>query len=97
MLVLAAFVVLTLASARATRLITEDKISFPLRQKAANKFGANNWFVYLIHCPFCTSVWVCFAATAFGILLTPVSWWWLVPGALAMSYLVAPVLKKLEG
>lgn len=97
MLVIFAFIVLTLASARLTRLVWADKISFPIRQKLAQRLGAQHWFVYLVHCPFCVSVWTSLAMSALGIVATGLSWVWLVPAALAMSYLVAPVLRKFEG
>lgn len=97
MLVLFAFVVLTLASAGLTRLIVKDKISFPVRSWLANRLGPKHWLVYQIHCQFCTSFWTSLAFSAFGIWQTGVSWWWLVPAAFAMRFLVAPVLWKFEG
>lgn len=97
MLVIFAFIVLTLASARLTRLVWADKISFPIRQKLAKKLGAQHWFVYLIHCPFCVSVWTSAFMTALGIAATGISWVWFLPGFLAMSYLVAPILRRFEG
>jgi hypothetical protein len=99
-LVVFAFIVLVLASARVTRLITTDKISFPIRQKLAVKLGPQHWFVYLVHCHFCTSVWTSLAFSAYGIALLTLHanlWWWAVPAALAMSHLIAPILWKFEG
>lgn len=96
MLVIFAFVVLTLAGARATRLITTDKIAFLIRQWVIKRFGPEHWLTYLVHCPFCVSVWASFPAAAFGIWQTGISWWWLLPATLAMSYLIAPVLLKFE-
>jgi hypothetical protein len=99
-LIVLAFVVLTLASARLTRLITTDKLSFSTRQKLAIKLGPQHWLVYLIHCPYCTSVWTSLFAAGYGVALfvfTAPLWWWLVPAALAMSHLVAPILWKFEG
>lgn len=93
--VLFAFLVLTLASARLTQLVYWDKITFPLRMWIIKKFGEEHWITYLVHCPFCVSVWTSFGFTAPAIWLLGLSWWWLAPGALAMSYLVAPVLKNL--
>jgi hypothetical protein len=90
-----AFVVLTLASARLTQLVYWDKITFPVRMWMIKKFGEEGWLTYLVHCPYCVSVWTSFGATAFGIWQLQLPWWWLVPAALAMSYLVAPVLKNI--
>ncbi len=94
MVVVFAFLVLTLASARVTRLIVHDKLSAPIKRAIIMKLGSGHWFVYLIHCPYCTSFWTSLGASAFGIALTGVSWWWLLPAALAMSYLVAPILVR---
>lgn len=94
--VICAFVLLTLASARVTRLIVTDQISIPLRRYVINKFGPDHWTTYLIHCPFCASVWVSLGAAAFWCAFTPASWLWYLPGALAMSYLIAPILIKLD-
>lgn len=96
MIVVLTFLLLTLASARVTRLITTDSISFPIRQRITKRLGTDHWLTYLIHCPFCTSVWVSLGANVMWVLATSVSWIWYLPGALAMSYLVAPVLQKLD-
>lgn len=43
-----------LATARITRLVTEDYIFEPLRNRLA---GVNNKLDYLLECPACASVW----------------------------------------
>ncbi len=93
--VLFAFIVLTLASARLTQLVYWDKITFPFRMWSIKQFGEEHWFTYLIHCPFCVSIWTSLAAAAAGIQLLHLSWWWLVPAALAMASLVPPFLKSI--
>ncbi len=90
------FLLLTLATARVTRLVVSDQISISLRQKIVAKSGADGWFTYLVHCPFCVSVWLSGAASAYWILLADVSWWLYPPAVFAMAYLVAPVLLKFD-
>ena len=65
LVIIAAWTVLaTLATARITRLITTDKISEPARRAAINLLGAKSMLVYLLHCPWCMSIWVAPALAA---------------------------------
>jgi len=95
-LAVSTFLLLTLAVARVTRLITRDKISQPLLRWVVRKYGPEHWFTYLLHCPFCVSVWIGFGGSAFWVLFAGISWWLWLPGALAMSYLTAPILLRFE-
>ncbi len=94
--IICAFLLLTLASARVTRLIVTDGITRPIRRFIVLRYGVNGWMTDLVHCPFCVSVWTSLAASAFWCAFTPVSWLWYLPGVLAMSYLVAPLLNRLD-
>jgi hypothetical protein len=48
-----------LATYRGTRLIVEDKVAEPIRDKIWETFDVENSYLgYLISCPFCASVWV---------------------------------------
>lgn len=51
-------VVAMLAVARLTRLLTQDKITIKIRQWIINRWGADSWQSTLIHCEWCTSIWV---------------------------------------
>jgi hypothetical protein len=47
-----------LACARLTRLITTDQITQPLRAAVVRRAGPASPWAYLIHCRWCTSMWV---------------------------------------
>lgn len=84
-LVIVYLVVLALATARGTRLIVDDFITEPIRRWFVNRFGEDSKVTYLVHCVFCTSIWIGFAAAVLACLILPISWWLLVPLALAFS------------
>ncbi len=80
-----ALLVLALSTARGTRLVVEDYITEPLRKAVVRRFGEESKITYLVHCTLCTSIWVGGIAALFACLVLGVSWWWLVPLALAFS------------
>lgn len=80
-----ALIVLALAVARGTRLIVEDVITEPIRRFFVKRFGEEHKLTYLVHCVFCASIWLGFAAAVFACAVLSISWWWLVPLALAFS------------
>jgi Protein of unknown function (DUF1360). len=51
-------IVATLAVARITRLLVEDKLMVGYRQWVVKRWGPESLISYLVHCPWCTSVWV---------------------------------------
>jgi len=60
-----ALALLTLAVARVTRLITADQILLPVRRWVVNKYGEDSWIAYLVHCAWCSSIWVALPAAFF--------------------------------
>lgn len=80
-----ALLILALATARGTRLVVEDYITEPIRTFFIRRFGEESKLTYLIHCTYCASIWVGGFAAVFACLMLPISWWWLVPLALAFS------------
>jgi len=46
-----------LAVARLTRFIVEDRLAIGLRRWVVKKWGADSMPSYLVHCPWCVSVW----------------------------------------
>lgn len=54
-----------LTVARITRLLVEDRIFIGYRQWAIRRFGEDSKMAYLVHCPWCTSMWV-------GLVMVPV-------------------------
>lgn len=96
MTVLLGLIVLALAVARGTRIVTEDTVSGPFRRWLVRRLGETHWLTYLFHCPYCASVWLGLGAGAFACAVLAVSWWWLVPLALVFSQ-VAVWVTKLDG
>src|SRR6185369_14912832 len=97
MLALGLFVVLTLAVARVTRLVTIDRITVGIRRWAVHRFGESSNIAYLLNCPFCVGFWVSLLAVVYWIVAVhPNPWLW-GPAWFAMSYLVAPILLRVGG
>lgn len=96
-MVLASLVLITAAVARLTRLVTTDQITLSFRRWVLNKWGDDSKLGYLVHCSWCTSLWIAFpAAIAWAFTMLPLQHWWLaLPAALAMSY-VAGLLSQIE-
>ncbi|MCD2263662.1 DUF1360 domain-containing protein [Dietzia aurantiaca] len=67
------FALVTLASARVTRVIVSDKIGEPLRARIVRWRGETSMLTYLVHCSWCTGLWVSAALVA--------AVWW--PAAIA--------------
>jgi peptidoglycan/LPS O-acetylase OafA/YrhL len=51
-------VVASLAVARLTRLLVDDQLTIGLKRWAIRKWGDTSWQSYLVHCPWCVSVWI---------------------------------------
>jgi hypothetical protein len=62
-------IVASLAVARITRLLVEDKIMVGYRQWVVKKWGPDSLPAYFAHCPWCTSFWV-------GLPVMPVATLW---------------------
>jgi hypothetical protein len=93
-----------LATARVTRLITKDRISLPVRAWAVRRWGPSRGPGYLLHCQWCTSMYVAPLAAAAVLWLVPayrLDWWaqTLTVGALlSLTYsMVTGLLVGLEG
>jgi len=102
-------VLLVLASLRATRMVTTDKvpgewwIHAPLMKRAfVNGKARPKWAKYLIglECPFCVGFWICLVAILSLLLVggpghAP-DWWRWAAGALALNYVVGHVASRLD-
>jgi hypothetical protein len=93
----ASFLVISLAVARATRLVTADRIMLFLRRWVINKWGEESSMAYLVHCNWCTSIWIAApSAAVWATLMLPWrSWWLAIPAWFAMSY-IAGLSSQLE-
>jgi hypothetical protein len=78
-------VVLALGAARLTRLVVEDTITLPLRQAAVRRLGAESKVAYLLHCRWCTGLWV-------STLLVGTSWATGVCDSPAVAVLLVPAV-----
>lgn len=94
-------VVLVLAVARVSRLVTTDQITLPLRTWVVNKWGEDGKAAYLIFCPWCVSIWVSglFTPVTFLVAHAP-SWgqtvWLAFLTLLAVSHATGLIASKLE-
>ena len=73
-------VVATLAVARVTRFLTEDFLTVGYRRWVVNRWGEDSKMSYLVHCPWCTSIWVALPVMPIAVLF-PNLW---VIGALSI-------------
>jgi uncharacterized protein DUF1360 len=77
MLILA-MVVATLAVARMTRLLVDDQLTNGYRLWVDRRWGSESLQSYLVHCPWCTSIWVAALIMPITVLLstplTPTAW-----------------------
>lgn len=85
-----------LATARLTRLATEDQILAGPRARLIRRLGVDHPISYLVTCPWCMSMWIAAA-------IAPAAWWagstaWFqIPAvALAFSY-VTGLLASIGG
>lgn len=92
-----AFVLVVLATARFTRMVTADRIMLSLRRWVVNKYGEESMASYWVHCRWCAGfLFSAPAAAGWAVLTLPLRFWWLaLPAWWAISYLI-PLLARLE-
>lgn len=57
---------LGLGEARLTRAVTEDRISEPVRAWAVKKWGPQGGVPYLLHCRWCSGIWISLVLCGFA-------------------------------
>jgi hypothetical protein len=62
-------VLAVLAVARITRLLVEDRLTVAYRRWTINRWGENSLPAYLVHCPWCMSIWIAALVMPVSILL----------------------------
>ncbi len=62
----ALLLLLGLGEARLVRLVTEDKITEPLRMWAIKRWGEREAIPYLVHCRWCSGIWISAALCGFA-------------------------------
>lgn len=79
-----------LSTARLTRVVTTDRIGLPLRSAVVGRLGAEHAISYLVHCRWCSSMWIAVPIALLVSLLLLDGWPVLaltLPLALAYSHL----------
>ncbi|MFD3535229.1 hypothetical protein [Streptomyces sp. NPDC058664] len=79
-------VVMALATARVTRLVTRDRILDAPRRAVLRALPDDNLLAYLVVCDWCVSVYTGAAAAAVGAWAGWWSWAWVPALLLAFSY-----------
>lgn len=91
-------VVLTLGlAARITRVLTVDRISYPIRQRIVVWLGPDNWFAYLVTCPWCLGLWVSAGVGAAAYFYADTRWWLCVALAGTASYVTGVLAQYTTG
>lgn len=86
---------IALATARGIRLVVDDYLTKGFRSWVTNKFGEKSNWTYLVHCIWCTGIWI----SALGPV--PLGyfgrghWWAELPILVGAVALVAPALLQL--
>lgn len=57
-MIVVSLVVAALAVARVTRFLTEDFLTVGYRRWVVTRWGPDSKMSYLVHCPWCTSIWI---------------------------------------
>jgi hypothetical protein len=94
MLVLA-LIVGTLAVARITRLLVEDRLTIRWRRWVVDKTGADSMPAYLAHCSWCMSLWVSVPIMLLAALL-PYTWLIAIFAVPAASYVTGMLADRKE-
>ena len=72
---------------RATRIITADRVTEPLRERLLHRFGVEHRLVYFVHCTWCVGFWVALVTALLVWFTSPHEWpmsaWWGIPGLVA--------------
>lgn len=95
------FLIMTLAVARLTRVVTDDSISIPFRhwveEKESDERGYTNIlsFTTLLNCHWCTGWWVAFIVAGSTWAWGNGNWIWWIWTALSASYVVGMMEDKL--
>jgi hypothetical protein len=76
--------VVALAAARITRIVTTDTVGQPIRLA----FSRWDWGRELVHCPWCIGTWISLAVVALFYILSPSAWFTFPAVVLAVSHLV---------
>lgn len=91
-MIVVCLVVAMIAVARITRLLVLDELLVGYRRWVVNRWGKDSKITYLVHCPWCTSIWV-----ALVVMPPSVIWpnrWMLAALAIPAASMIAGMLNK---
>ena len=77
--------ILSLATFRVTRLLIEDFILEPLRDRTIHKLDPRNKFRELFECPWCLGFWLSIGAVVLFLLFPVVTIWLALPFAISTA------------
>lgn len=60
--------VFALAVYRVARLLAQEELFRPARERVARKFGADSRWTYLVECPLCLSIWIAALGVPFVLI-----------------------------
>lgn len=90
MIYLVAFVVLVLATARLTRLLTKDDLTIPMRTWIDAKFGPDSLISRMIWCYWCSGVWASMFTSTVAAAAAWQWWSWNLGAVIAGWMLLVP-------
>lgn len=101
MITFAALIVLVLATARLTRIVSIDDITVPLRMWLGKRFGNTSPIYEMAICFWCSGWWIAAATTAYTMAVltflhqVPAAAWWAYPIVFpAVAYSASWILGK---
>lgn len=86
------FLLVTLAVARLTKLVIDDRITLPIRSWIVAKNGENGWFTFLVHCPWCAGMWISMAVAPLWYFFGTTPWFVIPCMILALSQAAATLI-----
>lgn len=88
------------ATARVTRLVVEDRLTVSWRRAVIRKWGEESLQSYLIHCPWCMSIWIGVVIMMPSLILTGYfPWlgiWFMAALSVPAASYITGLLSKLE-
>lgn len=85
------------ATARITRLITDDRLTSPVRARAIRRYGPDHPLPYWLSCPWCASPYIAATAYTLGWFYGHTPVFVIATAALTASYLIGTASTHLDG
>lgn len=95
LMLILSIVVALLAVTRITRLLVEDRLTVGYRQWVVRRWGGESMLGYLVHCPWCTSIYIAIPIMPVAVIW-PNRWVIAVLAIPAASYVTGRLLDQKE-